>query len=283
VCAACGAAALFLRTPRERLLAGLALLSIMATFMAMATRPRVFPFYYQPAFFPAAVLVGWGLQRILEPVGNWVTTRKFGGIDLRTAVPFAFALMLLTILRSPTAAMVSPRRAEQIATYRQTYSWVDGPGIGWMNPVFRSLFWQEGERIPSRNPNAMTEYLWQRSRYDDVHGEIIDAVLSEAKRRPSTMLFGDSTIAPMVAFEAGVRIPGDLVDTNTQRLRTGDLAIGEVTALLDAHPETLVLVAKGGGIGSAPELRDHLARHFELARTFESRMGGQYQLYRRRT
>jgi hypothetical protein len=263
--------------------------SMIFTFAAMATRPRVFPFYFQPAFFPAALLAGAGLVTVLDRLPEVIArVRKVSGFGPRLGqvpaavhVPLLAALTLLGPLASPLAAVISPRRAEQVRTYAQTYDWVDAPGIGPLNGAVRALFWQNGQRHPGTNPNAVTQYLWQRSRWLDALPAMAASVRREATARPEVSLFGDSTVAPLVALEAGVKITGDLVDTNVQRVRAGNLSADEILALLQRHPRALLLFGGHTGIGTLPELRRLTAQHYEVVETWPTRNGATYTLWRR--
>lgn len=283
--AVAGAAAELARSGGSRALAALAGLSAGVTFAAMATRPRVFPFYFQPAFLPLALLAGWGSARVAESLLSWWPLRRRPGArwPLRQALgPLLAALALLGPLREPLRTWVSPRRSEQLATYAQTYGWQDAPGLGPLNALVRAAFWQSGVRVPGREAHALTQYLWQRSRWLDVQPQLVSAVKAEAARNPRTLLLGDSTVAPAVAFAAGVRIPGDVVDTNVQRFRAGNLRLDEVFALLEAEPHTLLLIGDSGGLGSLPALRAYAQQHYQPLQVFSTRTASRYTLWRRR-
>lgn len=248
-----------------------AALAALLTVVAMTTRPRVFPYYFLPAFFPAALLAGLGAGRLLQALADW----RAGGArpGWRVRAPALAAAALLSVLFRPAAGVISPRRAEQLRSYQQTYTWIDGPGLGsTVNGVIRALFWQGGVRRAGTDPNALTQFLWQRSRWLDSYPALVEAVRRAAAERPGLTLLGESTVAPLVALEAGVPITGDLVDTNTQRLQAGHLAIGEVLALLDAHPSALVLSC-GGGITTVPAFRAYVARHLHPLGSYPSAHG----------
>jgi hypothetical protein len=275
--AAVGAVALGLAGGRARRAALVAAGAIALQLGAMATRPRVFPFYFVPALFPATLLFGAGAAVIGRA---W--RERSGAPSLRTAVALAAAFVAgTTLVRWPLISLVSPGRAAQRERYTQTYDWVDAPGIGPLNAVVRALVWQDGERRAGSDPNAATQYLWQRTRWLDTLPELVARVRDHARAHPGTSLFGDSSVAPLVAFEAGVPIVGDVVDTNVERVRTGTLPMAEVLALLDTSPDTLVLVGRDG-IGGYPELRERLSTSYAVVAELTSRTGERHALWARR-
>lgn len=263
--------------PRRRV-ALAALAAIVVQIVAMASRPRVFPFYFQPAFFPAAVGLGLGLATVAFSLA-----RPGGLLSRSTAAGIAgLALLALTVLRQPLAGAISPKRAETLRAYAQNYVWTDAPGIGPLNAVVRALFWQNGRRAAGNDYNAVTQYVWQASRWIDVQPALVEAVKLLARDRPDTVLFGDSTSAPQIALDAGVRIAGDLVDTNMERFRAGTLRFSDVADLIGRTPDVLVLLNPSDGIGSLPEMRAYVAAHVAPAAELTSCLGERYVIYRRR-
>lgn len=283
VLAATGALALAWGDRKARVLAALAAAAAALTLVAMATRPRVFPFYFQPAFFPLSLLVGWGFAQLLDRAALWwAGRRQRWQPTLALGVPVMFLALVAGPLANTLAAAVSPRRAEQLRTYAQTYSWVDAPGLGAVNALIKALFWQDGVRVVNEDANAITQYLWQRSRWLNTAPAMVDAVRAQAAHLSQPSLFGDSTVAPLVALQAGLPVTSDLVDTNLQRIRTGNLQLSEVVSMLDTSPQALLLLGQSGGIGTLPELRAYVAAHYTLVNNFISAHGYQYGLWRRR-
>ncbi len=249
--------------------------------VAMATRPRVFPFYFQPAFFPIALGLGCGLSVVIRGVLRWKSDYS-PTLSRANALGIAgVGLALVTFLERPLAAVVSPRRAEQRETYSQTYTWMDAPGIGPLNGLVRAVFWRDGTRRTDHDYGAITQYLWQRSRWLDTHRALVHAVELLAATTPGATLFGDSTTAPLVALDAGLRVTGDFVDTNKERFRSGVAHLSEVAALLDGHPTAILMLSPRDGIGSLPEMQAYVDRHYTVAARFESRIGHTHVLYRR--
>jgi len=286
--AAGGALCLFAnRRAKDRAIAGVCAAWILATFVVMGTRPKVFPFYFLPAFFPAALLCGLFVQQIFEFVRRCGAARGVRArSDWAQALIIVAALSALTFARPHLQSWISPRRSAQIATYAQAYTWRDAPGIGALNSVLKVLFWQRGQRIPGNNYNPVTQYLWQRSRWLDIHPQMVDAVIEAAQVHQqgdeSITLFGDSTTVPLVALDAGCAVTGDVVDTNLQRFRSGHLALSRVKALLQMNPKALVLIGRQRGIGTIPAFRQYVAAHYAPVREFNSQTGRRYLLLARK-
>ena len=244
---------------------------VVETF-AMATRPKVFPFYFQPAFLPCALGLGWaasaGVRRFLEG-------KRVAGAAL-AAGPIAIPLVLGAQLTS----VFSPARAEQRRTYAQVYHWQDAPHLGPLNGVVRALFWDDGIRTADSSHLAVTEYLWNQSRGFDACPAIVEQVTRTSG--PDDTLFGDSAAAPLVAFLAGRRLTADLADTNVQRFTSGATTVEEGVALVEREgPPRLVIASGHAGLFSLPGWQTWLAAHYVRARDFADSNGTQYTLYQR--
>lgn len=258
--------------------AALGLLWIAVTFAALGSRPRVFRFYFQPAFFPAAVLAGLGAQHgVLALAQARGHVRR--GLAALAGVVFTVGALRAEELTTP---LLAPERALELDELRREYTWTDAPGLrAELNRLVRALLFQDGHRDPGARPNRLTAYLWQRSRWLDTHPALVEAVRREAAERPVT-LFGDSAVVPRVALEASVRVTGDVADTNVQRFAAGSLTVRDVVELLEAHPEALVLLGRRAGLGALQEVRRHVLAHHEHIGSFVTHTGLAHDLYARR-
>jgi hypothetical protein len=270
--------ALFFREKREeprrllQVLGPIALLHIVA----ITTRPRIFPFYFQPIFPLLALALGW---LVAHGVNEARTARTGRARSLGMALA-ASALLAPTVFRTPLTALISPTRAEQHRTYTQRYVWRDAPLLGPLNGVMRALFFGGGEREAGRYYWPLTEYLWNQSRRFDSYPEIVEAV--RASSSEDATVFGDSTSLPLVALGAKRRIAADFADTNVQRFTAGLPTADSAVAQLEAAPPALVLIFDGGGMGGLPAFRGWLATRYQPLRQFADAHGDRYTLYRRR-
>lgn len=278
--AACGAAITATLGGREgRWHVALALLWIAVTFVALGSRPRVFRFYFQPAFLPAAVLAGLGAHHGLVACAQ-ARGRVGRGLAALTGLVFVLGALGAERLATP---LFAPGRARELEELTREYTWTDAPVLSaGVNRLVRALLFKDGRREPGARPSRFTAYLWQRSRWLDTHPALVAAVRREAAERPVT-LFGDSAVVPRVALDAGVLVTGDVADTNVQRFAAGSLAVGDVAALLDAHPDALVLLGRRAGLGALPEVRRQVLSRYEHVGSFVTRAGVAHDLYRRRS
>jgi hypothetical protein len=263
------------RAPRRFVLACAA--AMLAQMIAMATRPTVFPFYFQPCFVPAALALAWAVG------AGWSRLRvaRTAGARARAAAPIAAAVLLPSLLVGPLTAVVSPTRARQRETFAQTYQWKDAPLIGPLNAAVRALAWSGGEREAGTHPLGATEYLWNQSRGFDAYDDLVDEV-RRATPADAT-LFGESASTPLVALGAGRRLACDFADTNVQRFASGTSGVDATIAELEARgAPTMVLASGSAGLFALDGFQRWLAEHYGPWRTFKDSDGDPYTLYRRR-
>ena len=94
-----------------------------------------------------------------------------------------------------------------------------------------------------------------------------------------TMLFGDESVAPLLALETNKRIALDFVDTNNQVFTSGMKDIGNLLAALKGL-DTLFIIRSNQGISSFREVREFLNKDCELLSQFHDKMEGNYLIYR---
>lgn len=263
--------------PEARRLLAVAAAAVLLQLVAMGSRPTVFPFYFQPAFLPLAVAVGWAVSRGVERIRAARAPRdRFVGAAL------VLALLVPRALAGPIADVFAPRRARDRRTYSQTYQWKDAPLIGPLNRAVRALAWSGGVREADSFHASVTEYLWNQSRGFDSLAEIVLAV-REATPSGGATLFGDSAATPLVAMASGRRILADFVDTNVQRFTSGTTTADETVAALEARGgPTLILASGNSGLFSLPAFRRYRDERYVPLRDFADGDGTRYTLYRRR-
>ncbi len=263
--------------PEARQLGRALALAVLAQFVAMGTRPAVFPFYFQPAFVPLALALGWAVSL---GVARLRGERTASGRALGAAIVVGVAVAP-TLLTWPITDLVSPQRAAQRASYSQRYVWQDAPFIGALNGVVRALLWENGERAAGSWHLGPTEYLWNQSRGFDSYSAIVDEVRRSSP--PEGTLFGDSGSVPLVALGANRRVALDLADTNAQRFVSGTTPPATtIVALEELGGPTLVLASRHAGVFSLPEFASWLDEKYSPLREFSDTSGTPYTLYRRR-
>jgi hypothetical protein len=242
--------------------------------VAMATRPVIFPFYFQPAFLPLALAVGWVAAR----AAALIRTRERRNLIVAGAL--IAAVLAPRVFIDQITDAIAPTRAQQRRTYAQTYTWKDAPLIGPLNLVVQSLFWHDGVRVPGTMYSPVTDYLWNFSRGFDSYDAIVDAVREAG---PDATLFGESLSAPLVAFGAGVRIPADVADTNVNRYTSGTTSVEETIAAVDAHGGPTLLLSVGNfGLFGLPGIQEWRDAHYAPLREFTDGDGTHYTVWKRR-
>jgi hypothetical protein len=283
ILALAGTAVLGAGEGRPRTLTLLMATGLTVFLAAMATRPRVFYWYFLPALAPAAILAGLGLAFFLQTL--WPRRREDArGLPPRWVVlGFAGFAGLLVATTRPPRALRTPHgeavRYERLTAYR----WVDAPGLGPLNRLIRRIWWHDGQRGPGERHNVVTEYLWRQASWLDSLPAMAAAVRSAARPDGRVSLFGDYGTVPLLALETGVPVTGDFTDTTGQRFRAGAASFAQVERLLADAPRALVLLRTGGsGVNGQSELRRRLASDFEVVQVFRSGSGVEHTLHRRR-
>jgi hypothetical protein len=257
----------------RRFLRGLAV-AVLLQIVAMATRVRAFPFYFQPIFVPCALALGWatsaGVARF-RAATSWSARAPGAGLA-------ALVLIFPSLFHGSIIGFVSPIRAEQLRTYTQRYTWADAPLLGPLNGAVHSLLFGDGNREADTYHLAATEYLWNHSRAFDAYPEIVNAVVNYCPE--NSTVFGDSTSLPLVALGAHRAITADYADTNVQRFLSGATTPADAIAELESKgPPTVILNAGNGGIFSLPEFQEYLRAHYRQVAQFHDSHGPGYTLH----
>ena len=247
--------------------------------------PRCFHYYLLPILPAGAAAIGMGLLAAADIVFDVEAAPAHRKLDPRRA---GLAVLTIAFLGFPFASADIARAVlgkDRLGPDHliHSYTWTDAPLLGPLNRPVRSLFWNDGQREQPRRYGSITEYLWFISRWTDAHPELVRAVQKEAAANPATTLVGDVLTVPAVAIAAGVPITEDFADTNSQRFAAGAASIRDFCALLDRNRSALVLLAdRPRGIHAAPDVMDHLNRHYIRSGVFNSRPGYRHILYRPR-
>jgi hypothetical protein len=246
---------------------------VLVQIVAMVTRPRVFPFYFQPLFPLLALGLGWAFSEGVERARTGTGNARLAGVALAVTVA-----LVPTVFRGPLTSLVSSKRAEQHETYAMTYVWRPVP-IGPLDDAVQALWFHDGLRQAGVYYSSPSEYLWNMSRGFDSYDALVEAVQKESPARAT--LFGDSSTLPLVALGAGRRIALDFADTNVQRFTSGATAAEDAVAQLEADPPTLVLAIDGGGFASQAAFASWIAQHYRAIRILRDGDGTRYTLYHR--
>lgn len=118
------------------------------------------------------------------------------------------------------------------------YAWQDSPTPwvpGWFNSLVRKLFWG-GPRMPDGGRTwSLENTLWHESRNASMERRYLEAARTIYSRAcDGDTIFGDSGTAPMLANMTGLRIAGDVFDTNQQRFDTGYIDAQETVERITA-------------------------------------------------
>ena len=168
----------------------------------------------------------------------------------------------------------------------QKYVWHDAPGLGPINAWYRAIFWED-QRDPKREYPPQTFYLWHEMR----HLEDLDKLVGYVREhsRPEDRLFGESGMAPLVAFLADRDLVAYLADTNTKRVTSGQISRKAMRAKIDVPELRYVIASRKGRKGRYRYLKASeipgLDANFKLVHeyTSASNRGYVWQILERKT
>jgi hypothetical protein len=286
ITAAAAAVGLGASEGRPRAVAQIFAAAIGTFLVAMATRPRVFYWYFTPALAPAAVLAGLGIGASLDALWPGVSFGPPGSRPIWRWLSIAtVAVILLPARNASLGSLKPPHGAGSDYGRLVAYRWHVAPCLGRLNDLLRRLSWHGGQR---RGPDdwhpPLTEYLWRESSWLDSLPRMVSAIQLQARLNPRVTLFGDYATVPLLALEAGVPVTGDFMDTTGQRFGARFATFEQVRRLLDAAPEALVLLRTGGsGVNALPAMRQYLAAAYTPLEALRRRTEVEHILYRRRS
>jgi hypothetical protein len=235
------------------------------------TRNRIFAFYFVPAAPALALLVGVATAGAVE---QFITEWRRG--STRAWLPAG-------LLTAAAVATVTPRfRPGRPFTEDEakTYVWQGVHALGPVDDLVRGVLWAGGNRTNGGLSNPLTEDLWRSSLWLDVFDDLTTVVREEARRKPGTTLLGDSGVAPLVAAASGVRLAGDLADTNGQRFDAGTLTLANLEAIVSGESHVLVIIPESTDGPVWARFREQLRVRFSEIASFVDAAGRPYSIFR---
>ncbi|MHC4441422.1 MAG: ArnT family glycosyltransferase [Planctomycetota bacterium] len=227
---------------REGLMAGM-LLFVVAYIVWMFQLREWYDFYFMVLFPPLALLAGYVVGEIAAGF-----VQVFGGGSVFPAVRSLAICLLIGI----GYGAVKNSQYEQFFSHRgpdrqpkpQQYTWIDAPHLGSLNRLYRSLFWKD-QRDPHGSYMGPTYYLWHEMR----HLENLDGAVDYIRGHSGDQdrIFGESGLAPLVAFLADRDIAGFWVDTNTKRFSSGQTSVQALLAEIDVPELRFVIASRTRG------------------------------------
>ena len=255
--------------------------------------PKVFPFYFLLLFPGLALAGGAGLQCLYNLLGRLWRGRRERDRSWRRQLAWLAGLLVvslvLSVLRLPLQRTLLPG---YVRRHDVAMRWSDGLLPGWLNSLFRALWWEDRARAYQEYAKV-TELLFHESRYFEAAERLADYVRRHTG--PADTIFGDSSTAGLVALLAGRRLADDCADTNTMRFRSGTTRPTELIARIDGPQLKLVLAAgtlrrgrqgrerlRLGKFASLPEFRRWLAEKFQPRYRVRDRTKGWFFLLGRK-
>jgi len=254
------------------------LLLFLAYVVFIITRKSLFHYYFV-LLFPFAAIAGGLFFALLRSI--YTSDKRIGRV-------FASGGMLLYL----SVGYFLPAQLEHYLPY---YTPNIGRTVVYKMPTsllpqpFEKVLLEQlysSARVVGKNYSGIQYYLWHESRTLDIVTDI--ALTIKDQKSDQALIFGDSTSTPLVALLSGVRIAGNIVDTNTMRYRVDPTLIKENIETLDMlrsqkteHLEW-ILVNPRRGIARVKPFSNFFNQNFEHYQSFKTDNFGTYYLLHQR-
>ncbi len=106
--------------------------------------------------------------------------------------------------------------------------------------------------------------------------DLVEFVLANSNQE--TKLFGDSSIAPLLALMTGKDIALDFADTNDQVFSSGIVDANDLLQKLKS--EEILFILRDKGLSSVNEIREFVSKNCEFLASFKDELEGNYIFYR---
>lgn len=195
-----------------------------------------YDFYFLVLFAPLALLCGYGIGEMWSGVATLI--RK--GV----IVPAVRSVILMIVVGVGYGGVKTSQLEEFPKERAKDYAWFDATSLGPVNSLYRAAVWKDRREL-NRGYIGATYYLWHEMR----HIEELDGVAEyvRAHSEPTDTVFGESGLAPLVAFLADRELAGHVADTNTKRFSSGQTSVAALLGKIDNPRLRFVFGSKRGG------------------------------------
>lgn len=196
-------------------------LLLTAVLAELALLKKTHTFYYVLAIPGGAIALGAAVESVVGATAELAKNVATLGLSQRLAGVSGslLAVMLLFVWMPYSHGMAMVRFPEEVsqAETLQCYEPVSNVSTPF-GPAVRSVFGGACRFRGGREP-GMYHYLWKKTWYFST-AERIAATIRE-KSRPDETIAGGSLTAPLLALLSDRRLAGNVVDTNSNRIRSG--------------------------------------------------------------
>lgn len=249
---------------------------------------RVWGYYYIPAYPLAAIVGGWVVGRVCAAGGAVIRTRgRLAGADLSAQ---SVALAGVVIVGFVVGMGYCPRLEAKLPYYKARmtrppsgrvmhYTWKQPMLPAPVAELVRKLAWSD-QRIVGRSYRSYQFYLWHESQDLPDVDRMVDLIRSNTSEGDT--IFGDASTVPLLSMLTGRRIADNLVDTNLQQFRSGNLDAAEVVARIDQPTTRIIVMRPKIGVAAVRQIVDLVERRYEPLPADGAAWGRKYRMYLRR-
>ena len=238
-------------------LARIGALWVLGYLLFIAMLPTVFPYYFLLLFPAMALCAGFVADSLIS---HGVMLAQGGRNRTKAWWDTATALGLIVVLiwgaygvRQPVQRRLLPGYVRKVDV---SMKWSGAPLPEGVNRLVRRVFWDDVAQA-YQEYGTVQEVLYHESRYFEQAEKLAEYVRTHSQ--PEQTIFGDSSVAGLVALLADRRLAGDISDTNTMRFRSGITSANEMINTIDTSQLAFLVV-------SGKTYKDHGKEKLRLSR-----------------
>lgn len=265
-------------------LVGLSFFTVVLMLSILLNMNRVWMYYYVLAFPFAAIAGGWMTSNWFYFIRDFFIKTAPEGKRFKINSGWAIVSMLIFI----GAYFSAPKLEKRLDYYKEAisnpakrtsrYVWREGHLPAFANALVKSMFWKD-TRVIGEEYSSFTYYLWHSSRIFDMADEVSAEVLARCNEKEN--IFGDSGTVPLISLMTDRGIAGNVIDTNIEQFRSGNVNAAELVKKIDKPSTKLIILRDKFGIAIVPEIQNMVNRNYKEVKSFTGNSGFTLRVFER--
>ncbi|HPA57060.1 MAG TPA: hypothetical protein PLT70_06490 [bacterium] len=264
----------FIKMDKAKSLILLSIICAASMFALLFSMNRVWSYYFIPALPFAAIAGGWVVSEWIESIRN----KRNIAVTAVTVLIFIVVSVLSFKLESRLDYW-DKEMAKPLENRTHFYKWRDGFLPGFLNTAVNYTLWNE-KRVIGNRYFFFNYYLWHESRVLEIAEEAVEIIIKNTSENGE--ISGDSGTVPLFALLSGKRIAGNDPDTNIQKYRSGVFKASDLIFDIDTPKTEMIILRKKFGIAGLSEIKELVARKYNLINELKDPSGITLLFYKRK-
>ncbi|HQB11322.1 MAG TPA: hypothetical protein PLW37_15775, partial [bacterium] len=265
----------FIKMDKAKSLILLSIICAASMFALLFSMNRVWSYYFIPALPFAAIAGGWVVSEWIESIRN----KRNIAVTAVTVLIFIVVSVLSFKLESRLDYW-DKEMAKPLENRTHFYKWRDGFLPGFLNTAVNYTLWNE-KRVIGNRYFFFNYYLWHESRVLEIAEEAVEIIIKNTSENGE--ISGDSGTVPLFALLSGKMIAGNEPDTNIQKYRSGVFKASDLIFDIDTPKTEMIILRKKFGIAGSSEIKELVARKYNLINELKDPSGITLLFYKRKS